>query len=99
MDGYLNKYIQNISEFIQFVITVFLLKLRKFYQVESLCLVEVWEVFSHSEFVVCLFGSRFEFLRTRLFPPLLSSSPSSLHPSSPLPYSPAHDTGHPLSRR
>src|SRR6266404_1299729 len=31
MDDYLNKYFQNTLEFIQFVITVFLLKPRKFY--------------------------------------------------------------------
>src|SRR6266404_1723968 len=40
----------------------------------------------------------FKFLRTCLFPPLLSSSSSPL-PSSPLPSSPAHDTGSPTLQK
>src|SRR6266404_4792389 len=75
MDDYLNKYFQSISEFIQFVITVFLLKPRKFYQVEKCVWLRRGKCFSHSEFIVCLFGSCSSSYAPTSFLPLLLSSP------------------------
>ena len=77
-DDYLNKYFQKISEIIEFVITVFLLKPRKFSLSHKMCVVEAWEALFLFH-VCCVFvWSQFEMCCP--FPTSLSSPPH-LHPS------------------
>src|SRR6266404_4154769 len=82
-DEYLNKYFQNCSEFIQFIITVFLLEPRKFAKLK-MCLLRRGK----RHFVllcVCLLtrhASRFEFFT--LHSSFFSLHDTLLSPSSPL---------------